>query len=1532
MSNPTGSYTEETQLQAFRNWCNKHLETVDEHIDNLETDFSNGLKLIALVEALSKKNVPGNQQKSGLPTDRIRRLDVVSMALAFLKDTEHVPLIGIGKENIVDGDRKYILGLVWQLIQHYSKLGGGRGGQGGGPTTSKQPSLKERLLEWLREKLPSPNISNFKKDWQDGRALGALIDVLVPGAFPDWQVWKKEDARGNIAEAMDFADNWLNVYKLVNADNIVNPQTDENAIITYIEQFSRCTPNEIFSGQKGLERSTALLQYIRSDQSKVDFQGGNLSLPEIGVKCEIPEGAFGKDIPAVNVSMSIQENIDDFPPIDPDHLMITPIVSCTAGEIESFDKPVTITLPHSVESFKDFDISKLDDDDINLWFKSKQGVWQKVPGTNAGDITQGVRLKSLTESKAMLETEHFSWFALSSFRSFKMKLLMFVPQAVDIAEMPENQCVYVTVYAVHKSRVEEIRMKQCGKQCVECAEEQTIKVRGKQKDLAITLKEIEPESWKVSQRVEQIPHVQLRAGDSGSTCQFRFEKPTNMNYVELRGRYDVQQQDTKYVIKGRYFDINMFPAKLPMTLSKGTRIDPKIDETGITFTGMSERKPAPDHSEVLKEFADAVKQGAKPLVLKRKILQASIQILCCSESLTKRNITSILIWLKGDRSLSSEDVERILKDPIRFTTQDQIDKLLDMLHRKPVEAYFNFMDALYSQSPDLYGEVRKIQQEEIRQIQQEKTEDDTQAHQTTYDEPQPAATTQDIIGASKGQKATVIFHYQAGDDTDITLIPGDIITNIEQIQDGTGWWQGTAPDGSFGLFPANFVELCKTENDAAPTQTTYDEPQPAVTPVPQETSGSEGQKATAIHHYQSADDTDITLNPGDIITNIERIQNDTGWWQGRAPDGSFGLFPAHFVELRKTENDAAPAQTTYDEPQPAVTPVPQETRGGEGQKATAIHHYQSADNTDITLNPGDIITNIEQIQDDTGWWQGRAPDGSFGLFPANFVELCKTKNDAAPAQTTYDEPPLAVTPVPQETSGDEGQKATAIHHYQSADNTDITLNPGDIITNIEQIQDDTGWWQGRAPDGSFGLFPANFVELCKTENDGAPAQTTYDEPQPAVTPVPQETSGSEGQNATVIHRYQSADNTDITLNPGDIITNIEQIQDDTGWWQGRAPDGSFGLFPAHFVELCKTENDAAPAQTTNDEPQPAVTPVPQKTRGSEGQKATALYHYQAARDDEITLNPGDIITNIEQLDQSWWEGTGPDGSCGLFPANYVELCKTENDMTWKYMHTIDTSGYVYACQMITQSHLAICMKGRVEVYAVFADSSHLAYTVSSQEWEGKDVRGVAVSKSALPDNMLVICQRIPYVYQYPCRKSKEQVKKYKIEGNMGDPFCIVANASVAVIRMSSGNSFIVCRLPQFTHQTHVKIDIDPYHFSITSDYLLVMGAKRMAVRAMSDVMHDVCRIDSPDGCEFTSVSFRENDRQIYAACIQGDWPDYKGCVYKYTWDGVGKPEYINSGCIIDGLGEVGYKALTVTSGMLLVGQYDDKNVKIFKLQ
>lgn len=44
-----------------------------------------------------------------------------------------------------------------------------------------------------------------------------------------------------------------------------------------------------------------------------------------------------------------------------------------------------------------------------------------------------------------------------------------------------------------------------------------------------------------------------------------------------------------------------------------------------------------------------------------------------------------------------------------------------------------------------------------------------------------------------------------------------------------------------------------------------------------------------------------------------------------------------------------------------------------------------------------------------------------------------------------------------------------------------------------------------------------------------------------------------------------------------------------------------------------------------------------------------------ADDTEITFDPDDIITGIEMLDEGWWRGYGPDGTYGMFPANYVEL-------------------------------------------------------------------------------------------------------------------------------------------------------------------------------------------------------------------------------------------------------------------------------------
>lgn len=58
---------------------------------------------------------------------------------------------------------------------------------------------------------------------------------------------------------------------------------------------------------------------------------------------------------------------------------------------------------------------------------------------------------------------------------------------------------------------------------------------------------------------------------------------------------------------------------------------------------------------------------------------------------------------------------------------------------------------------------------------------------------------------------------------------------------------------------------------------------------------------------------------------------------------------------------------------------------GKGLCARALYDYQAADETEISFDPENLITGIEVI--DEGWWRGYGPDGHFGMFPANYVEL-----------------------------------------------------------------------------------------------------------------------------------------------------------------------------------------------------------------------------------------------------------------------------------------------------------------------------------------------------------------------------------------------------------------------------------------------------------------------------------------------------------------------------------------------------------------
>uniref|UniRef100_A0A674CG02 Drebrin like n=1 Tax=Salmo trutta TaxID=8032 RepID=A0A674CG02_SALTR len=80
-----------------------------------------------------------------------------------------------------------------------------------------------------------------------------------------------------------------------------------------------------------------------------------------------------------------------------------------------------------------------------------------------------------------------------------------------------------------------------------------------------------------------------------------------------------------------------------------------------------------------------------------------------------------------------------------------------------------------------------------------------------------------------------------------------------------------------------------------------------------------------------------------------------------------------------------------------------------------------------------------------------------GVAPLLFAQVEENTNEVAAKKT------------------DRGLCARALYDYQAADETEISFDPDDILNGIEMI--DEGWWRGYGPDGHFGMFPANYVEL-----------------------------------------------------------------------------------------------------------------------------------------------------------------------------------------------------------------------------------------------------------------------------------------------------------------------------------------------------------------------------------------------------------------------------------------------------------------------
>uniref|UniRef100_A0A8C0R8N5 F-actin cross-linking protein n=1 Tax=Canis lupus dingo TaxID=286419 RepID=A0A8C0R8N5_CANLU len=196
---------EKQQRKTFTAWCNSHLRKAGTQIENIEEDFRNGLKLMLLLEVISGERLP----KPDRGKMRFHKIANVNKALDYIA-SKGVKLVSIGAEEIVDGNVKMTLGMIWTIILRFAIQ----------DISVEETSAKEGLLLWCQRKTApyrNVNIQNFHTSWKDGLGLCALIHRHRPDLI-DYSKLNKDDPIGNINLAMEIAEKHLDIPKMLDAE------------------------------------------------------------------------------------------------------------------------------------------------------------------------------------------------------------------------------------------------------------------------------------------------------------------------------------------------------------------------------------------------------------------------------------------------------------------------------------------------------------------------------------------------------------------------------------------------------------------------------------------------------------------------------------------------------------------------------------------------------------------------------------------------------------------------------------------------------------------------------------------------------------------------------------------------------------------------------------------------------------------------------------------------------------------------------------------------------------------------------------------------------------------------------------------------------------------------------------------------------------------------------------------------------------------------------------------------------------------
>ncbi|NWR30789.1 UTRO protein, partial [Tachuris rubrigastra] len=206
-------------------------------VKDMFTDLKDGRKLLDLLEGLTGKPLPKERGST-----RVHALNNVNRVLQVLHQN-NVELVNIGGTDIVDGNHKLTLGLLWSIILHWQVKDVMKNIM----SDLQQTNSEKILLSWVRQSTrpySQVNVLNFTTSWADGLAFNAVIHRHKPDLF-SWDKVLKMAPVERLENAFNIAKNHLGIEKLLDPEDVAVQLPDKKSIIMYLTSLFEVLPKQV---------------------------------------------------------------------------------------------------------------------------------------------------------------------------------------------------------------------------------------------------------------------------------------------------------------------------------------------------------------------------------------------------------------------------------------------------------------------------------------------------------------------------------------------------------------------------------------------------------------------------------------------------------------------------------------------------------------------------------------------------------------------------------------------------------------------------------------------------------------------------------------------------------------------------------------------------------------------------------------------------------------------------------------------------------------------------------------------------------------------------------------------------------------------------------------------------------------------------------------------------------------------------------------------------------------------------------------